>query len=236
LNISGFRRCRWIIRYGRTGRRRRCGSRRTGRAGEVSDNLHSPLIARERNLLGESALRAVAVEAAGFPDDAAGTYGLAACLGVASGPLRVGAHVAWLVGSRPRCCRDAQMLGGDTDSAGQPYDSCYDSLVPVHACRLLSKRCGDLRSLHPRRRVCVGCTFLGVKWSQVQILSARPNKTRSDQHRSGFFIASLRRYRRHRHRRHRHYRQPRQSRQSGHRRGRGAAGVLLGANGINGLM
>ena len=40
--------------------------------------------------------------------------------------------------------------------------------------------------------------LLGVKWSQVQILSARPNKTRSDQHRSGFFIASLRRYRRQR--------------------------------------
>jgi hypothetical protein len=90
--------------------------------------------------------------------------------------------------------------------------------------------------------------FLGVKWSQVQILSARPNKTRSDQHQSGFLIASLRRYRR--------------QGGAGSQGGTGgtviggtgttgnpgslgspgivgvggAAGVLLGANGINGLM
>ena len=30
--------------------------------------------------------------------------------------------------------------------------------------------------------------FTGVKWPQVQILSARPNKIRSDQHRSGFLL------------------------------------------------
>jgi hypothetical protein len=30
--------------------------------------------------------------------------------------------------------------------------------------------------------------FLGVKWSQVQILSARHTKTRSDQYKSGFLF------------------------------------------------
>jgi hypothetical protein len=90
--------------------------------------------------------------------------------------------------------------------------------------------------------------FLGVKWSPVQIPSARPKKTRSDQHRSGFLLPR--------------YGGTGGSGGAGSQGGTGgtviggtgttgnpgslgspgivgvggAAGVLLGANGINGLM